>query len=440
MKRNISLIVGLALFWVLTATLNQTTLAEPQSPASLANWLPPQWDGSEPGAQVSASLLNKNAAQPDIEYSASGARLMVVYSQTIDSSNSDPWYNVSTSNGSSWSDAQQARASTGTQSQGISLAFTGEKAHLVWVEYNTLTKVNQLLALSETSANNWGSAISISSLPQNFPMFEPELVARGNRLHVVWTEGLPQKLYHAWLDVGSTWSTKAPISNLDAFESDVAVDANGFVHVVWTKINSSTNVDVYYARSTNNSAPYSWSTPIPVSMGKQDSRPNITENDGLIRISFTRIDANLRARQHVVYTECSNNCTSSSGWTTPSSITISEGYVGANDTSPFNVIADMIDDPGNRTTYIYFHGYDPLVSTNEVLWGVNSCQSWGVRDTPITDSNNQALRPSIAIHDTSLQLVYERIPGGSGVSEVYHRRATIEFCPYRVQLPIVFKQ
>lgn len=441
MKRKLSSIVGLLLFLALIVVVNQMAVAAPDAPASLANWQPPQWLDTQPGKKI--STLTTDATLADIAYSGSGARLMIVYNQKIDATNSDPWFSVSTANGSSssWSAPQLVRSSVGVQAQNISLAFTGETAHAAWVEYNPITFNYQLISVSETSPNNWGQAKFISTgLFPGYPMFEPELVARGNRLHVVWAEGLPQKLYHAWSDGGGSWSTPAVVSNLEnALESDIAIDSNGYVHVVWTKVDATTNIDVYYARSTNTVTPYNWSTPVPVSMDKQDSHPSITENGGLIRIAFTRIDANNLGRQHIVYTQCSNNCTSASGWVTPYSLTLGEGYVGANDTSPTNVIADMIDDPGKHTAYIYFHGFNPLGTDNEVLWGVNDCQYWSVRDTPITDQTNQSLRPSIAIHGSNLQLVYEQIPSGGGASQIYHRRATIEFCPYRIQLPILFK-
>lgn len=440
LKRKLLQFTSLLSILILTVMLGQASLAAPDS---LANWAPPQWQNpTPPGNDISKST--NDASLAIIRTSGNNTRLMIAYNQ--DGLNgTDPYYAVSNDNGINWSTPQPIVSTANKDSKELTLAFTGEKAHIIWVESDESGN-DTLRALSEENNMTWNAAnvkiVSDGSISDSTDMFEPSIVTFNNRIHVVWAEGFPKQLYHSWSDGGVVWSSPSKVkpSLKTQSEPEVTVDATGRAHIVWTELNSIVNTEVYYAQSTGAAAPYSWGTPVLLSTSKQDSHPNIAINDtdGRIRITFSRIDQQQRARQHVMYTECSKNCTTTGGWMTPRSITIQQGYVGANDSSPFNVISDLVDEPDQNTAYVYFHGYEAGVSTKEIIWGVNSCQNWSMRDKSITENTYQSLRPSITIQGDWLHIAYERIPS-SGATQVYHRRAAIEFCPYRIYLPVLFK-
>lgn len=431
MKRGLLWIAILTLTLIIILWSRQSATAETDALMDKPVWQDPP----PPGVLISVSQPQYKAGLPTIRYSADGSQLVIVYDKQVSDNDgdSDPYYVLSTNNGATWSAPQAIYSSPALTSKEVSVAFRGNIAHATWIERSS-TNVETLV----TAAQPWPATIPGILSQSNFGIFQPYIINAGNDLHVVWSEGLPPAIRHKWsANGGQTWSAATgPAPVFSSFEPKVAVGQNGVtLHVVWKAQESNTSRRIFYAQGTRSGNTYTWSTPIQISaIGDNASHPNIVVQNGRVEVVYSRRGAT-RNQQDMWRTICLSQCTIAANWSIPANI--SGQLVGTNDNSPFDIVSDMAYAPSIRTTFVYFHGTQPAINDNEVIWGVNSCDGWSAstRDQ-VTEFTYQSLKPSIAIDRTSIQLVYEYKVGNN--TQIYHRRGTV-VCPAKVFMPIMRK-
>ena len=372
--------------------------------------LAPQWQSPPPGLRLStnAAYPPQGADGPAIARAPSGPTIMAVYSHRVTSIvDRDPYYTIF--NGQSWSTPAAVRVTPGTDSGQLALTYgAGNAAHLVWDEPG-----NGLVYMRH-DGSGWGGFKTIAAT--TLPVFGADISAYGNNIiDVVWAAkpgpSPNPNVYHSRsTDGGNTWSSPAPIIETAPTSQapKIAHDANGVAHVVWQERTAMLRSETRYVRGLP------WSQPIVISSSQieSDRRPALAIAASTVHVAFARslgVDSS-NSDQWAYYTQCSSNCTAPQSWSLP--MNASGQPVRVNESAPFDLIPEIASHDG--CAYIFYHGYVQNVSSNEVIWNVNSCDGWsgGGRDQ-VTGFDMRGIYPRVVMVGNAIRLVYEWVDGNN---------------------------
>jgi hypothetical protein len=399
------------LFITLVLGLAQQGLAEEDDAEALE--YAPQWLSSPPG-QLLSTNSPAGADNASVAYSPDGSQMMVVYSYRVTGpGDRDPYYRIF--DGQNWTPPASIASTAGTDSAQLAVTYDAQNnAHVVWEE----PEVG--LLYRRYNGSNWSPPQLIIST--TLRIFGTSITASGGqRVDVVWgsrpSEISNPNIYHARsTNGGNSWSDPEPVAvtNPPSRSPKVIGENSGRLHLVWQE-RTLDGHEILYAQGPN------WTTPVAITPPSvpDATQPSIVRSGGTLHVAFARYEAvNAQtSNQWAYYTGCQNNCTNAGSWS--NAINISGQAVRVNESAPFNLISDIVSH-GN-CVYVFFHGYIPAVSSNEVIWDVNSCDGWssGGRDQ-VTGFGMRGIYPRVVVHDNTIRVVYEWVEGSQ------HQIYTIE--------------
>lgn len=367
--------------------------------------LAPTWPTPPPGMLLSTGAPNGAdgaiaAKEPD------GSRLMVVYNHRVTGpTNRDPYYTLF--DGENWSTPAPVVTTPGTDSAHLALAYDSNNvAHLIWEEPND-GLYHKRYANGSWSASHLIAPTSLRLFGVSISALSPQVI------DVAWAARASQfqnpDVYHSRsTNGGNSWSEAEVVAQSPATSRSPQLvhDANGNVHLVWQERTATGGDEIRYARGLP------WTKPVVVSPDTLEKarRPSLVASGNALYMAFTNstdVDAE-NADQWAYFTACNGNCTSPSSWSTPENV--SGQPVRVNESAPFDLIADIAHYEG--CTYIFYHGFIPAVSSNEVIWNVNSCDGWsaGGRDQ-VTGFDMRGIYPQVVVDGDDIHLVYEWVDG-----------------------------
>jgi uncharacterized repeat protein (TIGR01451 family) len=196
-------------------------------------WSSPQNISNNPGPSL----------KPQLAADGGGAVHVVWYDDT-----SGIWeiFYARRSSDGTWSSPQNI-SNTPDYSASPQLAVDGGgTVHVVWYEQSDW--YCEIFYAQRSSDGTWSSPQNISNTPGRSE--SPRLAVDGvGTVHVVWRDGTPgnDDIFYAKRSSDGTWSSPQNISNTSGASggSQVAVDAIGTVHVVWSDETTGTS-DIFY--------------------------------------------------------------------------------------------------------------------------------------------------------------------------------------------------
>ncbi len=377
--------------------------------------LAPQWHTSPPGQRLSTGA--PGADGPVMAISPDGSKIMVAYNYRVTGpTNRDP-YTVEF-DGQAWSAPIPVVISAGSDSAQVALTYDANNvAHLVWEE------PGYGLGYMRYNGSEWVDFSFVAELTER--IIGASISATGSQtLDVVYSArpGATQNpnIYHSRsTNGGASWSTPVAIAQTAPTSQapKIAHDAGGRPHVVWQETTAAPGFAVHYTRGLP------WSTPITISPGIQNARrPALAIAGNTVHVAFTNSVSinNNDFDQWATYTRCSNNCSAPASWSAP--LNASGQPVRVNTSAPSDLIASIVHH--QACTYIFFHGYIPNVTTNEVVWNVNSCDGWAAGGrSQVTGHDMRGIYPQAVMRGDTIHLVYEWVQGAN--RQIYTMRGAI---------------
>lgn len=426
--------------WLVYLLMGLVVLASVPAFATPQNILDaPAWETPLPGQLISAGATF-GADRPVIHYAPNGELMTVFNRYTISTSNGrpDPYYSISSDDGENWSNPQPIYVSPTIDSLFLNFAYTSNNtAHAIWVEDQSLWYSRR------PTGGSWLVTPQIIWPAVSFTgVSNPKIISSGtNTLDIVWWEqDFTYLIKHARsTNGGQTW-IYSDIPNISEFNRsltpDVAVDQTGKLHVVWEEETLAGASEIYYTRGTQSGSSVSWTNPIKISGTVTISHiPKIIFVDGVLHVIFT--ESLSYDNQWIRYTECVTNCTTAGNWETPTQI--SGQTAGVNNPKSGYLVADIV--AFGNCTYVYFHGTQPFTeppfNEEELVFGVNGCDDWGLNRDLVTENGARSLYPILTFDNGWAHLVYEQIDVTN--TQVYHLRGTVTAFNPNTYLPIIRK-
>ena len=440
-----SVIYGLLLIGLAAAVLfiASPSWAKPNAPTE-----PPTWETA-----VKISNSTHGARNPIISHSPVSDTVLLVYDnwQSSDGEDRDPFFAISTNNGTAWSAGQVVITTTGKSVQPIGILDRQDTGYTFWIEQTP--SLWSLVYSSLPAANSsWSIPAPVYQKdPSAGLILDPNVtVDHNNTLHLVWSvtdfaDSGKTNLWYAQKPQGGAWSTPVEVKDTGptSREPSVTVDKNGLVHIVWEEETEDGGTDIRYVRGHQSgsgfvidpSGDYRKLNPESV---LQATLPTIHASGNQVFVTYTNlVDSGDDQLQDVYYGNCSLPCRNldATGFRS-----VSGAFVTVNSADPFNLASNFDYDSERNAGYIYFHGIQTDTDKEAVI-GVNSCDGWGggsvLRDVATDPNTYRAIDPSIAVKSDFMQLAYDRIDGSD--HQIYVVRGSLN-CDALVYLPVIHKQ
>lgn len=407
----------LLLFVVLSLVVVQLATAEPETPN--VPTAPPNWLAVEPLTTIDTNAPN-GAYRPDIAVAPNG-KIMVAYirQQSGSSTDSDPYYRVSTNDGQTFTNQAPIVNNNGlVRTEDLDVLFDNSNvAHALWVENNGGT-----VTLEYAKESGWPT--SAQELATGV-IAEPRLVVSSTgMLFAFWVE--PDAVHYAISTNGGTsWlEYTIPGSSVFPVHMDVKIDGSNQLHVSWE--GGFPIPSIYYAKGAISGSTVSWTTPAQISTSITTGRalyPQVTVAGSVVHVSYTHdsqpcTEEPCTKVQFVHHMQCSSNCNNANNWSNPVETNpVSGQAVDINSNSPVDTVVSTMAQWGN-CTLIYFQGV--RTGENEQIIGVNSCDRWATsaRDV-ITPTNMRAINPDMVTNGQKVYMVYE---DATAVRQILFRR------------------
>ena len=416
----------------------------------------PDWGTAAPKI-ISIDTGGTNVAdRPFIDAAPNSNKLIVVYNRKMSAGNDkDPYFSRSTNNGQTWSAPAPIHTSPGVDFNSLEVNLEIDAAgvgHAVWVEVDNTVPNNRIMYAKES---NWGNNTPTIIDTAIFQASSPQIIASGaNTLDIVWTAldfGNSQVWHRRSTNGGNSWSAEQAVSpaNAEALFTDIAIDDQGKLHVVWEQTdtaNPQIGAFIYYSQGTAVGSSINWSPAIrigdvsddpdgtgPIEANSRSARRMaILAHNGRLHVAFTTHWQD--SAQWVHYVTCPASCQNAQNWSDDKSI--SGEVVGVNANSPKYIVSDILSVRG--CVYIYFHGIDDTLENNELILGVNSCDSWATlgRDI-VTQPQTQSLHASLVQANEFVHIVYEQTGNEGSTRQIYYQRGLPP--PYSLYLPFIAK-
>jgi hypothetical protein len=314
--------------------------------------------------------------------------------------NREIYYKRSTNSGINW-EPDVRFTNNPASSYRPSIAVTGSVVHVVWCD-NRDSAFEIYYIRSSNSGVTWGPETRLTYDPAI--SWAPSLAINGSVLHIVWEEtrnGSEEIFYKRSTDAGLNWEPDVRLTNipLKSFYPSIAVSGN-FVHVTWYDYRTG-NKAIFYKRSTD--AGLTWS---------QDAQLT-----GLLHDAYNSSVAVSGQIVHIVWHERRDyfedifyRRSTDAGISWQPEIRLTNN----NATSWYPAIAAL----GNSVHVVW---YDSSAGNWEIYYArsTNSGLSWDP-NTRLTNNFGDSFRPSIAVSDTMVHVVWN--DGRDGNLEMYYKR------------------
>jgi len=198
--------------------------------------------------KLTRSLAWKNA--PHIAADSGHKVHIVWYDLTPD--NPEIFYRRSPDGGATWNAAQRVTWNPADSYYPVLSVDSNDDPHVVWEDY-TPGNFDIYYKRSTDGGASWNALIRLTWTAGQSRI--PSLgMDTDNRVHVVWyddTPGQPEIYYRRSADGGITWDAVRRLTwtSGSSYDSDMAVDSEDNVHVVWDD-NTSGNFEIYYKKGT----------------------------------------------------------------------------------------------------------------------------------------------------------------------------------------------
>jgi hypothetical protein len=378
-------------------------------------------DAVNPGWE-SPLLLSPASYGPIIQMAPNGA-VMLAYGQATSGTNNqiNPTYRILPAGSGSWSTAARIHSSPANFSQVTFQFDVNSVAHAVW---------RSDTAVFYAAQPSWASN-SFSIVFNNAPnlVFDPQIAVNADGvIHVVAAMqnpafvNLPPDIHHAYsTNNGDSWiTTNITNNNRRSAPPDVAVDADGNVHIVWeerTPIDPGDDPDdpnhyaIYYQVGTKTEEGYSWQEAVVISGSVLKARqPGLVAKGNDLYLTFT--DLVSPEKQFVYYTSRPAN----GSWQTPVNVT-DEEPLAVNTNAPYFLVSSITfceDD-----LYIVYYGSLVFNANEQVFVQQLKDGVWRNRET-VTSPLERRVRSSAVCRDGTLNLVYEQLDNPNINHQIYY--------------------
>ena len=219
-----------------------------------------------PGWSKDVRLTNDSATSnhPDIAIDSNNT-LHVVYEDHRTGS-WEIWYKCSKEGGKIWSTDRNLFDFPGTDAT-ASIAAHNTTIHVVW--RHLIGDASDIWYIkSEDSGESWGEPVQLTDADQ--ASLTPKIAVYENTLHVAWfdrRDGDYEIYYKKSSDGGDTWGEDVRLTNSTGFPRipSIAVDSIGGVHIIWEDKQSG-GYDIYYIKSMDQGI--SWSNVTRLTYGE----------------------------------------------------------------------------------------------------------------------------------------------------------------------------
>jgi len=341
-----SVIYGLLLIGLAAAVLfiASPSWAKPNAPTE-----PPTWETA-----VKISNSTHGARNPIISHSPVSDTVLLVYDnwQSSDGEDRDPFFAISTNNGTAWSAGQVVITTTGKSVQPIGILDRQDTGYTFWIEQTP--SLWSLVYSSLPAANSsWSIPAPVYQKdPSAGLILDPNVtVDHNNTLHLVWSvtdfaDSGKTNLWYAQKPQGGAWSTPVEVKDTGptSREPSVTVDKNGLVHIVWEEETEDGGTDIRYVRGHQSgsgfvidpSGDYRKLNPESV---LQATLPTIHASGNQVFVTYTNlVDSGDDQLQDVYYGNCSLPCRNldATGFRS-----VSGAFVTVNSADPFNLASNF---------------------------------------------------------------------------------------------------
>lgn len=367
---------------------------------------------------ASTSADSDFTPMPVLQVSGTG-RMLLAFNY-LRGSVQNPYYSLYNRSAGTWS-APQPIYQHSTDFRYVTIAFDStDRAHAVWRDEHDIFYAAE---------NGWPSASK--KLPSNGELIiDPPAMAIGpdNVIHVVWTQGNNlMRVYHAFSrDGGTSWTPSGAISQAgrDASAADVAVTADGAVHVVWEDYDlTDFSYRIYYRKAIRQGSGYSWSGNVSSLSSTLTGamRPTLVAQGNSLHLGFANQKS--QAEQYAYYRRFN------AGGTWGSLVNVNpQKPVSVNTSNPYFLKMSLALCGGD--VHVVYHGAG-FSEVNEQIWHATSANNWqGV--AAVTEPGTRFIHPSVACHSGVLSFGVEQVSGLGGAHDVYGVREE-----KRTLLPIV---
>ena len=277
------------------------------------------------------------------------------------------------------------------------------------------------------SATSWTTTEVVSTESSGESRYPTIAVDDAANVHVVWRDDTnygdsgtdKDVFYRRWIANSSTWTTIEVVSTEstdNSYETTIAVDGAGNVHVAWrddTYYGSGTDDDIFYKRLIATSS--TWTTTEVVS----------TESSG--ESVFPTIAVDGAGNVHVAWFDGTNYGGSGGDydifykrWNATNSIWTTTEVVSTESTSNSYKTTIAVDSAGNvHITWYDYTNYGGSETDSDIFykrWNVTS-STWTTTEVVSTESTGDSYDPTIAVDDTgSVHIAWNDATnyGGSG--------------------------
>lgn len=328
-----------------------------------------------------------------------GSTVHVVWADERDG-NREIYYKRSTDKGITWGPDVRF-TNNPASSWRPSISVNGTTVHLVWcdeIEGNFEIYYKR----STDDGLNWEPNTRLTFDP--YRSWAPSMALYGSVIHIVWPESrdLNEEVYYKRSsDGGNTWGpdTRLTYDSNGTYYPSVAVSASN-VHVVWYDFRIGKRT-VFYKRSTDGGI--NWGADTQLTFGTSESyNASVCVSGQVVHVAWHDIrDGN----EEIYYKRSSDN---GSTWSNDKRLTNNTGI------SWYPSIA-----VSGSAVHIVWHDN---VSGNYEIYYIRSTDA-GLNWEPITQLTNdtsQSLRPSIAVLDSYVHVVWNDFRDGN--FEVYYKR------------------
>jgi hypothetical protein len=235
-----------------------------------------------------------------------------------------------------------------------------------------------------------------------------------NTIHVVWQDpvsGFHEIYYKNSTDGGSTW-TPAKRLTWTAGHSEgpvLAIDSNDVIHVIWSDFTATSNYEIYYKRSADGGATWSYSkrlTWTPLSSGL----PAIAIDPGdTIHIVWTDI---VQGHDEIYY---KNSSDGGATWTAAKRLTWTSSYA---------LFPDVATDSDKNIHVVWYHASQSSGGSPEIYYRKSADRgaTWSAVKR-LTWTSGYSFNPVIAIDSNkNIHVVwYDKTPG---MPEIYYKKSS----------------
>ena len=318
--------------------------------------------------------------------------------------NNEIFYKYSSDGGINWSDDIQLTTDNG-DSWGPSIAVSDSTTHVVWRENRD---GNFEIYYKHSLYGGWGNDVRLTDDPSELESIDPAIAVSGQNVHVVWADrrntGGYEIYYKNSQNLGLNWSGDIRLTHTNnsgiAQQPSIAV-SDSTVNICWLYYDVTANsYELYYTISNNGGL--SWADSIRLVYGGKSDHPAIAaKNSNVVLVWRDKRDVN-----YEIYFKSSDDY----GVTWSEDIRLTTA--GGDSWQPAIAIWESL---------VHVVWQDNRTGDFEIYYkrSTDGGQNWDP-DTRLTNKNADSDKPSIALSESVVHLVWQDFRDGN--REIYYKQ------------------